>query len=41
MWGQTVVLTRDNINNEVQGKVLRLNSEESLLIENYLISESV
>ena len=41
MWGETVVLTRDNINNEVQGKILRLNSEESLLIENYLISENV
>tara|TARA_E500000331_G_scaffold353887_1_gene405612 strand:+ start:1981 stop:2346 length:366 start_codon:yes stop_codon:yes gene_type:complete len=41
MWGQTVVMTRDTLNNEVQGKVLRLNSEDSILIENYIISETV
>ena len=41
LWGQTVVMTRDTINNEVQGKVLRLNGEDSIMIENYIISESV
>ena len=41
MWGQTVVMTRDTINGEVQGKVLRLNDEDSILIENYIISENL
>ena len=41
MWGQTVVMTRDTINGEVQGKVLRLNAEDSILIENYIISENL
>ena len=40
-WGQTVVMTRDTINNEVQGKILRLNGEDSIMIENYIISETV
>ena len=40
-WGQTVVLTRDTINNEVQGKALRLNGEDEILIENYIVRESV
>ena len=34
-------MTRDTINNDVQGKILRLNGEDSILIENYTISESV
>jgi len=41
LWGQTVVMTRDTMNDEVQGKVLRLNGEDSIMIENYIISESV
>ncbi len=40
-WGKTVVMTRDTIRDEVQGKVLRINAEDSILIENYIISESV
>ena len=40
-WGQTVVLTRDTINNEVQGKALRINGEDEILIENYIVRESV
>ena len=41
MWGETVVLTRDSLNNEVQGKVLRLVSEDAMHIENYIISETM
>ena len=40
-WGQTVVLTRDTINNEVQGKILRINGQDEILIENYIISENM
>jgi len=41
LWGQTVVLTRDTINDDVQGKILRLNAADEILIENYIISENV